>query len=114
MEDECTTKGPIFCVESMQGHPSDPCQPLPQENTYGPIVHNMRADRRNGWTCALGVTNGQKCVGNDTRKAAEMRSSGAEFLPFDWAVGGKAHRGGNGDLGDSGLVHLERQEQVLF
>ena len=64
--------------------------------------------------CALGVSHGHKCVGNDTRKAAEMRSSGAEFLPFDSAVGGKAHRGGNGDLGDSGLVHLERQEQVLF
>ena len=74
----------------------------------------MRADRRNGWTCALGVSHGQKCVGNDSRKAAEMWSSGAVFLPFDSTVGGKSHRGVNGDLGDSGLVHLERQEQVLF
>ena len=53
-------------------------------------------------------------MGDGATKTAEMWNSGAEFLPPGSTVGGKAHREGNGDLGDGDMGHLERQEQVLL
>ena len=60
------------------------------------------------------MPHGHKRIGDGARKIAEMWNSGAEFLPSGLTVAGKAHREGNGDLGDGGMGHLERQEQVLL
>ena len=60
------------------------------------------------------MPHGQKRMGDGARKIAEMWNSGVEFLPLGSTVRGKAHKEGNGDLGDGGIGHLERQEQVLF
>ena len=60
----------------------------------------------------MGVSPSQKCVGGGSRKIAEVWGVGAEFLPLGLIVGEEAHREGDENLGDGGLVHLKCWEQI--
>ena len=62
----------------------------------------------------MGVSHGQKCVGDGSRKIAEVWGNGAEFLPLGSIVGGKAYREGNGDLGDGGMVIWNARNRFCF
>ena len=70
-------------------------------------MFNLWSDRRNGWTCTLEVSPGQKRVGDGLRKIAEVWGVGVEFLPLSLTVREEAHGEGDGNLGNGGLVHLE-------
>ena len=51
-------------------------------------------------------------MGGGSRKIAEVWGVGAEFLPLGLIVGEEAHREGDENLGDGGLVHLKCWEQI--
>ena len=98
----------------MQRHTPYPSKPLPEESSNRSAVLNLRTDRWHGRACTLRMSSSQKRVGSGTWEIAEVCGDCTKYFPISSWPRREVHGRGVGSIGNGGIGHLERQEQILL